>query len=397
MSQVLLHSTSRKSRRSVPGYWLHKPTGQARTRIDGRDIYLGIYDSPQSRQRYGEIVAKVVAGLPVEVPERRPTSTASQPGISVNELALAFMAHAQTHYVKNGKPTSEIHLFKMALGPLVELYGMTPAEQFGPLALKAVREQMVASCWVRNTVNSAVSRIRRVFRYGVENELVPGDMLQRLEAVSALLAGRTAAPDRARRSALPEVRISAVRELVSPVFRDLIDLQLLCGCRSGELLGLTTGGIDRSGATWVAVLSDHKTCHRGRERRLHFGPQAQLILSRYLSADPGKPLFTVRRTSFTRAITRACEIAFGMPEELRKPSKKVTPARLAEIRRQASEWRQEHVWTPHWLRHTAAAHYREACGLDAAQAVLGHASADMTERYSGLANQRAAAAVAALG
>ena len=48
------------------------------------------------------------------------------------------------------------------------------------------------------------------------------------------------------------------------------------------------------------------------------------------------------------------EIAFGMPEELRKPNRSLTAEERAEIRRKATEWRQRHIFTPHWLRHTVA-------------------------------------------
>jgi len=34
-----------------PSYLLHKPTGQARVRIDGHDNYLGEYGTPESLAR----------------------------------------------------------------------------------------------------------------------------------------------------------------------------------------------------------------------------------------------------------------------------------------------------------------------------------------------------------
>ena len=43
-------------RQKKPGYWSHKPSGQAYVRIDGKDHYLGPYGSPESRDRYDEIV-----------------------------------------------------------------------------------------------------------------------------------------------------------------------------------------------------------------------------------------------------------------------------------------------------------------------------------------------------
>ena len=46
-------------RKSVPSYRLHKPSGQARTIIDGRHVYLGKYNSPESRQRYARLLAEL--------------------------------------------------------------------------------------------------------------------------------------------------------------------------------------------------------------------------------------------------------------------------------------------------------------------------------------------------
>ena len=134
--------------------------------------------------------------------------------------------------------------------------------------------------------------------------------------------------------------------------RDLIDLQRLTGCRSGEMLGLTTDMIDRMGKVWKADLADHKTVHHGQSRILHFGPQAQLILARYLSADPTQPLFGITRTAYCRAVTRACE--------------------RADIER----------WSPHWLRHTFCTRIRVAHGIEAAQALAGHSTSEMTNHYS---------------
>ena len=39
-------------------------------------------------------------------------------------------------------------------------------------------------------------------------------------------------------------------------------------------------------------------------------------------------------------------------------------------------------WHPHQLRHAAATRFRESHGLDAAQAVLGHKTARVTEIYA---------------
>ncbi len=298
-----------------PSYLHHKASGQARVRIDGRDYLLGPYGSDQSRIRYGELIAKQAGGIAIDpladsnrgkVPRN---DSEADPGPTVGELCLVFLRHAESHYVKNGRQTSEVDILKSVMRPLNELYGMLPANDFGPLALKAVRVKLVECGWTRSTVNDSMSRIRRIFKHAIANELIEPSVLQKLQCVAPLLAGRTEAHDNAPRTAVEPADIEAVRMLVTPVVRDLIDVQRLTGARSGELLSLTTGAINRTGEVWTAELSDHKTRHHGQSRTLHFGPQSQLILRKYLSADSAEVVFRYSRAAYCRAVTRACEKA----------------------------------------------------------------------------------------
>ena len=296
-----------------PSYLLHKQSGQARVRINGRDYLLGEYSSESSRIAYGELIAKFSGGLPIDPlkPSKRGSlprnDSETDPGPSVGELCLVFLRHAQTHYLKDGKPTSEIHIVKSVMTPLNDLYGMLPAKDFGPLALKAVRAKMIESGWCRTVINNSMSRIRRIFKHAIANELIDSTVLDRLKCVAPLLAGRTEAHDNAPRTAVSPQDIEAIRKAVTAIARDLIDVQRLVGARSGELLKLTSGMLNRTGDVWFAELSDHKTRHHGQSRTLHFGPQAQSILTRYLSADPNKKLFKMTGAAYRRAITRACE------------------------------------------------------------------------------------------
>ena len=101
-----------------PSYLLHQPTGQARVRIAGKDYYLGEYGSEASRIAYGQLVANLAGGVQIDpfVKAKRGSTTTIEPeaGLTIHELVLAFMRHADDHYVKNGKPTSEIHCLKSA-------------------------------------------------------------------------------------------------------------------------------------------------------------------------------------------------------------------------------------------------------------------------------------------
>ena len=62
------------------------------------------------------------------------------------------------------------------------------------------------------------------FKHAVADELIEPGILQRLQAVAPLLAGRTEAPDLPPRTSVQESAIEAVKERVSDLVGDLIDL-----------------------------------------------------------------------------------------------------------------------------------------------------------------------------
>ena len=77
-------------------------------------------------------------------------------------------------------------------------------------------------------------------------------------------------------------------------------------------------------------------------------------------------------------MNRACDRAFPHPTLA-----KVACNRLSEDQRvELMAWRKEHRWHPNQLRHTVATEVRARFGLEAAQAVLGHAKADVTQVYA---------------
>ncbi|MBN9122930.1 MAG: hypothetical protein J0I06_27965, partial [Planctomycetes bacterium] len=180
-------------RSCVPSYPLHKPSGQAVVTVraatgERRDAYLGTYDSPESRREYARIVAELATGPAAPVSPAR----ASGPGLTVDQVLLAFWEHAQNHYRgPEGKPTTEVEELRRSVIPLRKLYGHTPAAEFGPRALAAVRQEMIAAGWCRSLINHRVDRVRRVFKWATAEELVPVTVYQSLRTLAGLQKGRT--------------------------------------------------------------------------------------------------------------------------------------------------------------------------------------------------------------
>jgi hypothetical protein len=182
------HPTTR-----LPKLRHQKSRDLAVVRIDGKDHYLGKFGSPESVEKYHRVVGEwMVRGADVSAPEKG--SPVTTPNPTVSELTLAYYNHAVLYYQKSdGSPGSEVAKIKLVVRPLRALYGSTFARDFGPVALKAVRQSMVDAGLARRTVNQRIARIVRLFGHAVENELIPASIHHALKAVSGLRAGRSGA------------------------------------------------------------------------------------------------------------------------------------------------------------------------------------------------------------
>ena len=97
----------------TPSYRPHKPTGQAVVTLSGRDFYLGRFGSPESRAEYDRMIIEWISN------GRRLPAPMSGAGsdLSVNEVAVAYLAFADSYYVKHGEPTTEPYCIRQSIRP----------------------------------------------------------------------------------------------------------------------------------------------------------------------------------------------------------------------------------------------------------------------------------------
>jgi integrase len=201
--------------------------------------------------------------------------------------------------------------------------------------------------------------------------------------------------------------VAATLPHLPPVVADMVRLQRLLGCRPGEICQLRPCDLDRSGEIWLYRPRTHKTEHHGRPREIAVGPRAQAILLPYVVRDalaccfspaecqrrryvamraarkttvqPSQrdrrrprprrtPQSSYTKDSYNRAIRRACDRAD-------REAHKTAPDVRAETRLVPRRH-------PNQLRHAAATEIRRRFGLEAAQVVLGHSRADVTQVYA---------------
>ncbi len=78
----------------TPAYRFHKPSGQAVVTLNGRDFYLGRFNTPESRADYDRLIAEWLANG-----RRLPQSRNGQAvDLTINEILLAYLRYAETYY-----------------------------------------------------------------------------------------------------------------------------------------------------------------------------------------------------------------------------------------------------------------------------------------------------------
>ena len=421
----------------LPAYRRHKASGQAVVTLSGRDFYLGPWGTKLSRANYDRVVAEWLGNG-----RALPASPQSDPAaVTVQRLLAAWWTSGKI--VESQRPH-----WRKCIGILRRLYGTASVEQFGPVALKAFRQQLVAERLSRTTINKYVQQVRRIFRYGVSCELVPVDVAGALDAVEGLRRGEADVPEPRKVKPVADAMVDQVVAQASPTLAAMIRVQRATGMRAGEIVIMRTGDLDRTGDVWTYSPRHHKGTHREQTRTVFIGPRSQAVLTPFLKLDPDAFLFSpadaererrdiitagrktragqgntpgsnrkrvpakragVRYTteSYRQAIEYACDRAFpvALPADLARRDdeslaawrRRLTPESLAKAKTLTLDWQRRHRFATHQLRHAKGREIRREFGLDVAQAVLGHKHAKTTEIYSELEQGRAREAAAKLG
>src|SRR5262249_9091808 len=224
----------------IPSYRKHS-SGQARVPLDGKDHLLGPYGGNAPRGcprggREGRDLSRRRGGGGWETRDKpQQESPPDAEPLSMAELILAYWKHARAYY-RLSKRHGDYYCFRDALRVVRSLYATTPAAEFGPKRLKACRAEMVAKDWSRTYTNAQIDRIRRMFRYAVEEELFPtaGAVYESLRAVRGLRRGNSEARETERVRPVSHEHVDATLPFLPSHVRAMVELQLITGMRPAE-------------------------------------------------------------------------------------------------------------------------------------------------------------------
>lgn len=384
----------------IPKYALHKPSGRARVIVDGQHIWLGKFGSDESIERYNRLVAELATSSTGK-PSLSPTSALDHR--TVVEILAAYQKWAEGYYQKAGKPTEQYRIILATLRPVQRLYGRAPAVEFGPAALKAVRQTMIDAGLCRKEINRRTRIVNHTFRWAASEELIPVSVYQALATVDGLKQGRTEAPDHPPVQAVADEVVDATIPFLPEIVASMVRFQRATGARPGEVCLVRPMDVDRSGKVWVYRPASHKTEHFGRSRTIFVGPKAQAVLVPFLLRPATSycfcPADTVKQQHANRAEARKTPLSCGNrpgSSRVRAPKRKPRERydknsysnavrraiRKANVERKKAGLAPLPRWTPNMLRHSAATEIRKQFDLEAVQSILGHASMSTSEIYA---------------
>jgi integrase len=261
-----------------PSYRHHKARACAVVTIGGKNHYLGAYDSPESHEKYARLISEWRRNASVSPPP--PTSASGDaPPMLLGGLILAYFRHVQVYYVKRGEPTSEQDNIRQALRFVRQVHGSTRAAEFGSKALKNVRQAMIDADRSRKLINKDVHRIRGMFRWAVEEELLDVQVHTRLMRVRGLRKGSSGAREMPKVRPVPVKHVKAILPHLPPLVAAMVRLQLLCGARPQEITGVRPCEITKTDdGVWYYHPGSHKMEHMDRDKVIVLGPRAQKVL-----------------------------------------------------------------------------------------------------------------------
>ena len=237
---------------------------------DGRtkDLYLGPYNSPASREEYRRVVELVARHGGVY-----PSAVAAD--VTVAKALVLYLREADRRYRDaNGGPTRGLddvkrmsRLLRTHADPTERLAAFTVAK------LKTVQTALAVK-HVRVQVKKWMVQFRLFARWLCLEDYLPLEQKEKLVALPGLRAGRVGVREgKGRRAADPKA-VEKVLPFLAPALAAAVQAIRWSGARPSEILGMRAGEVDTSGEVWKFTPTRHKGAWRNKHRAIYIGPES---------------------------------------------------------------------------------------------------------------------------
>lgn len=248
---------------------------------------------------------------------------------------------------------------------ITKLFPKTMIEDFGPFQLQDLQKEFIANGLSRQGINKRINLTRRIFRWGISQNLVNSSTMEALRTIFPVKKGT--APESKYIGPADISHVNKTLLFLHPILQAMVYLQILTGMRPSEVCKIRTIDIDDSNATcWWYRPPNHKNTWRGQIRSIPLVGKALHIIKDYLLPDfPEKQIFSPKNRD--RVSSKAGD--FYTTSEYGKAIRNATIRAKVE------------PWAPNQLRKYAAQKLLEEQGLEAAASLLGHTCIEITRRH----------------
>ena len=386
--------------------------------VDGkrRQVTLGAWGSKEALDAYKRLTAEATI------------SDNNGGAVTIATLCAKFYADAQERAADASSKfdARELRHYATVIKYLVTLYGATLANRFSASNYREFRTHLVSIAsmvervpdgvysdnkdnrargivgqpkyrvtkrvWTSNYITQLMRYLRMIFSWGVGHDMIDPATAERFKHVERL---RCNAPAKQPRLDVPDDIVKATLPYLTPTVRDMVIIQRQNALRPNEVCGLRVGDIDTSGEVW----SVRKITKTYVPMIIVFCESDKAIIARHIAGKSDDDyLFTPAEAMLERWAAAAkhrknkvtpsqrARAAAAAPDKLKAYNECYTVdayrrAIYYAIERANADGVTIPKWTPYQLRHTAVTECSYNYGIDAARAMAGHTTINMTAHY----------------
>ena len=320
--------------------------------------------------------------------------------VSVDDLCAAYLLHTEEH------DPGHFPSIKTAVKILLQHFAGQAVDTLDTRHFIHLQDMFVEYGVSRQYCNALMGYIRAMLKWGTIRKLVSTQVYGEAKLISALREGKTQAYENPEVEPVPDEVVRQTLPFMSPTIRTMVQIQRLTGMRPSEVCKMRVGDINQTRDTelWYYVPGSHKTEKHIGKKSIPLGkPEQELIAPYLIGKKPSEAVFSPKAAMAEwhaeRRANRKTKISPSQLERERKRAKKPAKRQPGEFYASSSyrvaiinaikkgnktlpdEQKIPH-WYPYQIRHAAGTDTEKTEGLDKAQALLGHTSADTTKRYA---------------
>ena len=392
--------------------------------VDGKrkQITLGVWGSKEALEAYKRLTSEATI------------SDRNGGAVTIATLCARFYADAQDRAAdaSNKFDSRELRHYATVIKYLVTLYGATLANRFSASNYREFRAYLVSiaptvervpdgvysdnkdnrargivgqpkyrvtkRAWTSNYITQLMRYLRMIFSWGVGHDLIDPATADRFKHVERL---RCNSPAKQPRLDVSDDIVKATLPYLTPTVRDMVIIQRQNALRPNEVCGLRVGDIDTSGEVW----SVRKLTKTYVPMIIVFCESDRQIIERHIAGKSANDyLFTPAEAMLERWAAQAQQRKSKVTPSQQERAARAAAGKLSAynecytvdayrnaiyyaIRRANADGVDVPKWTPYQLRHTAVTECSYQYGIDAARAMAGHTTINMTAHYEHIAER----------